>query len=68
MTTSIHCLEYLVSTFTRHTILLGIVKYYWGQAAFILDQSHSLGTLQVHLDSLAKDGLGDVTLVADYIV
>ena len=51
-----------------HTILLGIVKYYWGQVAFILDESHSLGTLQVHLDSLAKDGLGDVILVANYII
>lgn len=51
-----------------HTILLGIVKYYWGQTAFILDKSHLLGTLQVRLDSLAKDGLGDVTLGADYIV
>lgn len=51
-----------------HTILLGIVKYYWGQTTFILDKSHSLGTLQVRLDSLAKDGLGDVTLGADYIV
>ena len=51
-----------------HTVLLGIVKYYWGQTVFILDKSHALGTLQVRLDSLAKDGLGEVTLVADYIV
>ena len=51
-----------------HTILLGVVKYYWGQTAFILDKSHLLGTFQVRLDSFAKDGLGDVMLGADYIV
>ena len=51
-----------------HTILLRVVKYYWGQTAFILDRAHMLGTFQVHLDSLAKDRLGDVTLGADYIV
>ncbi|KAI9566585.1 hypothetical protein HD554DRAFT_2205888 [Boletus coccyginus] len=50
-----------------HTILLRIVKYYWGQMVFILDKSHSLRTFQVHLDSLVKDGLGDVILGIDYI-
>ena len=51
-----------------HTILLGVVKYYWGQTAFILDKAHMLKTFHVCLDALAKDGLGDVTLGADYIV
>ena len=32
-------------------VLLGIVKYYWGQIVFILDKSHAFGTLQVHFDS-----------------
>ena len=51
-----------------HAILLRVVKYYWGQTAFILNKAHMLGTFQVHLDSLAKDRLGDMTLDADYIV
>ena len=51
-----------------HTILLGVVKYYWDQTAFILDKSHLLGTFQVHLDSFMKVELGDVMLGADYIV
>lgn len=51
-----------------HTLLLSVVKYYWGQMAFILDKYHLLATFQVHLDSVVKDGFGDVTLGADYMV
>ena len=51
-----------------HTILLGIVKYFWGQTAFILDKAHLLGTFQIQLESIDKDGLNSPTLGADYIV
>ncbi|KIJ68889.1 hypothetical protein HYDPIDRAFT_122720 [Hydnomerulius pinastri MD-312] len=51
-----------------HTILLGVVKYYWGQTVYILDKAHLLGTFQTRLDSIDKDGLNSPTLGADYIV
>ncbi|KIJ11470.1 hypothetical protein PAXINDRAFT_84506, partial [Paxillus involutus ATCC 200175] len=51
-----------------HTILLGVVKYFWGQTAYILDKAHSLHTFQTHLESVDKDGLNSPTLGADYIV
>jgi len=51
-----------------HTILLGIVKYFWGQTAYILDKNHSLGTFQMQLKSINRDGLNSPTLSADYIV
>ncbi|KIK79001.1 hypothetical protein PAXRUDRAFT_16570 [Paxillus rubicundulus Ve08.2h10] len=50
-----------------HTILLSIVKYFWGQTAFILDKAHLLQTFQTRLDSVNKDGLNSPTLGADYI-
>ena len=51
-----------------HTILLGVVKYFWGQTAYILDKAHSLGMFQTRLESINKDGLNSPTLGADYIV
>ena len=51
-----------------HTILLGVVKYYWGQTVYILDKAHYLSTFKMHLDSVEKGGLGLTTLVTDYIV
>ncbi|KAI6147785.1 hypothetical protein BKA82DRAFT_140319, partial [Pisolithus tinctorius] len=51
-----------------HTILLGIVKYYWGQTVYILDKSHLLNVFQTRLESLNKDGLKTPTLGAEYIV
>ena len=51
-----------------HMILLGIVKYFWGQTALILNKAHSLGMFQTRLESINKDGLNSPTLGADYIV
>jgi len=51
-----------------HTILLGVVKYYWGQTVYILDKAHLLGTFQSRLESINTDGLNSPTLGADYIV
>jgi hypothetical protein len=51
-----------------HTILLGIVKYYWGQTVYILDKAHLLDLLRTRLASVEKDGLNSPSLVADYIV
>ncbi|KIK80276.1 hypothetical protein PAXRUDRAFT_15881 [Paxillus rubicundulus Ve08.2h10] len=51
-----------------HTILLGVVKYYWGQTVYILNKAHLLSTFQTRLESINKDGLNSPTLQANYIV
>ncbi|KAI5983207.1 hypothetical protein EDD15DRAFT_2179497 [Pisolithus albus] len=51
-----------------HTILLGVVKYFWGQTAYILEKGQSLRIFQTRLESINKDGLNSPTLHADYIV
>ena len=48
-----------------HTILLGVVKYYWGQTAFILDKAHMLKTFQVCVEMdicAASPGLDSLML------
>ncbi|KAG1908795.1 uncharacterized protein F5891DRAFT_1124416 [Suillus fuscotomentosus] len=50
-----------------HTILLGIVKYFWGQTVFLLDKAKLMGIFQVHLESVDKDGLNAPCLNADYV-
>ena len=50
-----------------HTILLGIVKYFWGQTVFILMKDKTLSLFQACLDSIDTNGLGAVNLNADYI-
>ncbi|KAG1795226.1 hypothetical protein EV424DRAFT_1306863, partial [Suillus variegatus] len=35
-----------------HTILLGIVKYFWGQTVFLLDKAKLMGIFQVRLESV----------------
>ena len=51
-----------------HMILLGVVKYFWGQTAFILDKANSLRMFQTRLEFIDKDGLNSPTLGANYIV
>ena len=51
-----------------HTILLGIVKYFWAQTAHIFDKVQLLKQFQIQLESIEKDGLDSPTLAADYIV
>ncbi|KAG2153502.1 uncharacterized protein EDB93DRAFT_1239739 [Suillus bovinus] len=50
-----------------HTILLGIVKYFWGQTVFLLDKAKFMDIFQVRLESIDKDGLNAPCLNADYI-
>ncbi|KAG2115374.1 uncharacterized protein F5147DRAFT_569473 [Suillus discolor] len=40
-----------------HTVLLGVVKYFWGQTVFLLEKAKLLGLFQTRLDSLEQDGL-----------
>ncbi|KAG1741898.1 uncharacterized protein EDB91DRAFT_1052457 [Suillus paluster] len=50
-----------------HTILLGIVKYFWGQTVFLLEKAKFLHVFQYWLKSIDKDGLNAPCLNADYI-
>lgn len=50
-----------------HTVLLGVVKYYWGQTMFLLEKSKSLRDFQMRLDSVNSDGLHAPHLNAEYI-
>jgi hypothetical protein len=50
-----------------HTILLGIVKYFWGQTVWLLDKSHLMSTFQARLTSIEPNGLNAPNLNADYI-
>ncbi|KAG2146590.1 uncharacterized protein EDB93DRAFT_1085956 [Suillus bovinus] len=46
-----------------HTVLLGVVKYFWGQSVYLLKKAKVLDVFQMHLDSIEKDGLN-----APYII
>ncbi|KAG2098947.1 uncharacterized protein F5147DRAFT_747309 [Suillus discolor] len=50
-----------------HTILLGVVKYFWGQTVFLLEKAKFLHIFQYRLESIDKDGLNAPCLNADYI-
>lgn len=50
-----------------HTVLLGVVKYFWAQTIFLLEKSKSLEVFQMRLQSLGTDGLNAPSLNAEYI-
>ncbi|KAH7919605.1 hypothetical protein BV22DRAFT_968262, partial [Leucogyrophana mollusca] len=50
-----------------HTILLGVVKYFWGQTVFLLEKAKLLNVFQSRLESIEKEGLNAPCLGADYI-
>lgn len=50
-----------------HTVLLGVVKYFWGQTVFLLEKAKLLNLFQTRLDSLERDGLNAPSLNAEYI-
>ncbi|KAG2752138.1 hypothetical protein P692DRAFT_201687974, partial [Suillus brevipes Sb2] len=50
-----------------HTILLGVVKYFWGQSIFLLEKAKFLHIFQSRLESVDKDGLNAPSLNADQI-
>ncbi|KAI6001467.1 hypothetical protein EDD15DRAFT_2385926 [Pisolithus albus] len=50
-----------------HTILLGVVKYFWAQTVFLLEKAKLLATFQSRLDSIDRDGLNAPSLNAEYI-
>jgi hypothetical protein len=50
-----------------HTVLLGVVKYFWAQTVHILEKSKLLGLLQARMESLTIEGLNLPSLVPDYV-
>ncbi|KAG2120425.1 uncharacterized protein F5147DRAFT_562462 [Suillus discolor] len=50
-----------------HTVLLGVVKYFWGQTVYLLEKAKLMDLFQTQLDSIVKDGLDSPRLNADYI-
>ena len=50
-----------------HTILLGIVKYWWGQSVHIIEKSKQMTLLQMRLASLDTSSLGSNSFNAEYI-
>ncbi|KAF7982629.1 hypothetical protein HWV62_27053 [Athelia sp. TMB] len=50
-----------------HTILLGVVKYFWGQTMWHLEKNKHLATFQVRLNSVAAEGLNIPPITADYM-
>ncbi|KAG2065607.1 hypothetical protein BDR04DRAFT_1130369 [Suillus decipiens] len=56
-----------IPTETLHTILLGVVKYFWGQTVFLLEKEKVLHIFQSRLVSVDSDGMNAPSLNADYI-
>ncbi|KAG2051957.1 hypothetical protein BDR06DRAFT_1059597 [Suillus hirtellus] len=50
-----------------HTVLLGVVKYFWGQLVYLLKKAKLLDVFQMRLNSIKKAGLNAPCLNAEYI-
>ncbi|KAG1735638.1 uncharacterized protein EDB91DRAFT_1250472 [Suillus paluster] len=50
-----------------HMVLLGVIKYFWGQSVYLLEKAKLLDVFQMRLDSIEKDGLNAPCLDAEYI-
>lgn len=50
-----------------HTILLGIVKYFWAQTVFLLDKSKHMGIFETRLASFDTNGLNSPSISAEYM-
>lgn len=50
-----------------HTILLGVVKYYWAQTVHILEKNKNFPTFQARLNSISANGLNVPPIQADYM-
>jgi hypothetical protein len=48
-------------------VLLGVVKYFWGQTAFVLEKSEQLDKLEARLKSINTSGLAISSIPAHYI-
>ncbi|KAJ7494095.1 hypothetical protein FB451DRAFT_1336039 [Mycena latifolia] len=50
-----------------HTILLGVVKYYWGQTIWLLEKGQDFPLFQTRLNSMLSEGLNVPKIQGDYM-
>lgn len=50
-----------------HTVLLGIVKYYWAQTMFVLEKDKHFDEFRTRLNSFKEDGLDIPNIRGDYM-
>lgn len=50
-----------------HTILLGVVKYFWGQTIYLIITDKKFDVFQARLQSILSDGLSIPQIMASYI-
>ncbi|KAF8837376.1 hypothetical protein BDN67DRAFT_1028788 [Paxillus ammoniavirescens] len=50
-----------------HTILIGVVKYFWGQTVYLIEKAKFLDIFQSRLDSIDHDALNALSLNLEYI-
>jgi hypothetical protein len=50
-----------------HTILLGVVKYFWGQTVYLLDKSKHMEIFEIRLASFDSNGLNSPSISAEYM-
>ncbi|THG97865.1 hypothetical protein EW026_g4222 [Hermanssonia centrifuga] len=51
-----------------HTVLLGVVKYFWAQSMVLIEKNKQIPLFQARLASLNTEGLKDPDLRAEYLV
>lgn len=50
-----------------HTVLLGVVKYFWGQTIWIVNKDHRMDLFRRRLASLNQEGLNVPNINAEYM-
>ncbi|KAH9927295.1 uncharacterized protein B0H18DRAFT_907557, partial [Fomitopsis serialis] len=50
-----------------HTVILGIIKYFWGQTTWTIEKQGQWAIFQARLNSLDQSGLDIPNIMADYI-
>ncbi|GJJ06810.1 hypothetical protein Clacol_001006 [Clathrus columnatus] len=50
-----------------HTVLLGVVKYFWGQTVWLVSNTKKFNIFQMRLESLSGDGLNIPRIMAAYM-
>ncbi len=50
-----------------HTVLLGVVKYFWAQTVAWVEKAKAINLLQARMQSLATQGLNLPSFVPEYI-